>query len=98
MMAQRTVVTVVDDDAGLLKSVARLLAHHGIDSHTFASAEALLESDIVQTATCLLIDIHLDDATRNEAMNAGCIAYLRKPFASHVLLDAISKAVLNPQP
>jgi len=121
MMAQPTVVIVVDDDAGLLKSVARLLAHHGIDSRTFASAEALLESDSVQAATCLLLDIHLggisgielqrrlaasgskwpvifmtandDEATRNEAMDAGCIAYLRKPFAQHVLLNAISKAV-----
>jgi len=121
MMAQPTVVIVVDDNAGLLKSVARLLARHGIDSRTFASAEALLESDSVQTATCLLLDIHLggisgielqrrlvasgskwpvifmtasdDEATRNEAMDAGCIAYLRKPFAQHGLLNAISKAV-----
>jgi FixJ family two-component response regulator len=121
IMAQRTVVIVVDDDAGLLKSVARLLAHHGIESRTFASAEALLESDSVQTASCLLVDIHLggisgielqrrlaasgskwpvifmtandDEATRNEAMHVGCIAYLRKPFAQHVLLNAISKAV-----
>ena len=121
MMAQRTVVIVVDDDAGFLKSVARLLAHHGIDSRTFASAEALIESDSVQRATCLLLDIHLggisgielqrrlaasgskwpvifmtandNEATRNAAMDAGCIACLRKPFASHVLLDAISKAV-----
>ena len=120
MMAQPTVVIVVDDNAGLLKSVARLLAHHGIESRTFASAEALLESDSVQTATCLLLDIHLggisgielqrrlaasgskwpaifmtasdDEATRNEAMDAGCIAYLRKPFAGQVLLDAIGKA------
>jgi FixJ family two-component response regulator len=80
----------------------------------------LLESDSVQTATCLLLDIHLggisgielqrwlaasgskrpvifmtasdDEATRNEAMDAGCIAYLRKPFAGQVLLDAIGKA------
>ena len=58
-MARPTVVIVVDDNAGLLKSVARLLAHHGIDSRTFASAEALVESDSVQTATCLLLDIHL---------------------------------------
>ena len=121
MMAQRTVVIVVDDDPGLLKSVARLLAHHDIESRTFASAETLLESDSVQTATCLLLDIHLggisgielqrrlaasgskwpvifmtasdDEATRNEALDAGCIAYLRKPFAHHVLLDAIGKAV-----
>ena len=121
MMAQPTVVIVVDDNAGILKSVSRLLACHGIESRTFASAEALLESDSVQTATCLLLDVHLegisgielqrrltasgskcpvifmtaddDEATRNEAMDGGCIAYLRKPFAQHVLLNAISKAV-----
>jgi FixJ family two-component response regulator len=40
MMAQPTVVIVVDDDASLLKSVARLLAHHGVESRTFASASA----------------------------------------------------------
>jgi DNA-binding response OmpR family regulator len=34
-----------------------------------------------------------EEATRNEAVDAGCIAYLRKPFAGHLLLDAIGKAV-----
>src|ERR1700685_2162209 len=34
-----------------------------------------------------------DDATRKDAMNAGCIAYLKKPFAPHLLLDALKKAV-----
>ena len=120
MMEQRTVVIVVDDDAALLRSVARLLAHHGIERRTFASAEALLDSKSGQTATCLLLDIHLgrisgielrrwlassrskcpvifmtandEEATRNEAMDAGCIAYLRKPFAQLVLLNAIPKA------
>ena len=121
MAAPQTVVIVVDDNAGFLKSVARLLAHNGIESRTFASAEALLDSGSAQTATCLLLDIHLggisgielrrrlaasgskcpvifmtgndNDAARNEAMDAGCIDYLRKPFARHVLLDAIGKAV-----
>ena len=120
MMAQPTLVIVVDDNTGLLKSVARLLTHHGIDSRTFASAEALIDSGSAQTATCLLLDIHLggisgielqrrlaasgskcpvifmtandDEATRNQAMDAGCIAYLSKPFASQALLDAIGKA------
>jgi FixJ family two-component response regulator len=57
MAAQSTVVIVVDDNAGFLKGVARLLAHNGIKSRTFASAEALLESGSAQTATCLLLDI-----------------------------------------
>jgi len=45
MAAQQTVVIVVDDNAGFLKSVARLLAHiPEFESRTFASAEALLDS------------------------------------------------------
>ena len=34
-----------------------------------------------------------DKVTRNAAVDAGCIAYLGKPFARDVLLDAIGKAV-----
>jgi FixJ family two-component response regulator len=34
-----------------------------------------------------------DDATRNEALSAGCVAYLKKPFAPHLLLDALGKAM-----
>ena len=123
MAAQPAVVIVVDDDPGFLKSVARLLAHHGIESRTFASAESFLDSESMRTATCLLLDIHLggisgielqrqlaasgsncpvifmtandDEPTRNEAMDAGCIAYLRKPFTRHALLHAIGKARPN---
>jgi DNA-binding response OmpR family regulator len=34
-----------------------------------------------------------DDATRKEAMEAGCIAYLKKPFARQLLLEALGKTV-----
>jgi FixJ family two-component response regulator len=33
-----------------------------------------------------------DEVTRAEAMAAGCIAYLRKPFPAAQLIDAIDKA------
>jgi CheY-like chemotaxis protein len=33
-----------------------------------------------------------DDFTRQEAINAGCVAYLKKPFDPQMLLDAIAKA------
>ena len=120
MATSPTVVIVVDDDPAFLKSIARLLSVHGFDVRTFNSAEALLDSDALRTATCMLLDIHLggisgielrrrlaasgsdcpiifmtaidDDATRSEAMAAGCIAYLKKPFAPQLLLDAIAKA------
>ena len=59
MAAKPTVVIVVDDNAGFLKSVVRLLSVHGFATRTFSSAEALLDGDAAQTAACLLLDIHL---------------------------------------
>jgi FixJ family two-component response regulator len=32
-----------------------------------------------------------NEATRQEAFDAGCIAYLKKPFRAQVLFDAIGK-------
>src|SRR5580704_13678138 len=121
MASQALVVTVVDDNPAFLKSLTRLLRVYGFESRTFASAEALLDSDEVRTTTCLLLDIHLggisgielrrrltaagsnspvifmtaidDEATRKEAVNAGCVAYLHKPFARHRLLEALGKAM-----
>jgi DNA-binding response OmpR family regulator len=34
-----------------------------------------------------------DEAIRDEALDAGCVEYLQKPFAPRDLLNAISKAV-----
>jgi len=59
MAAKPTVVIVVDDNAGFLKSVVRLLSVHGFDVRTFNSAEALLDSDATVTAPPMLPDIHL---------------------------------------
>ena len=33
-----------------------------------------------------------DETTRREAMKAGCVTYLLKPFPAHLLIDAICKA------
>ena len=59
MAAEPSIVIVVDDDPGFLKSVARMLSVHGFDVRTFVSAEALLDSDALRTATCMLLDIDL---------------------------------------
>jgi FixJ family two-component response regulator len=34
----------------------------------------------------------IDDATREQALAAGCVAFLRKPVEGHMLLDAIKQA------
>lgn len=39
-----------------------------------------------------------DDATREQARGLGCVAYLRKPFAGHLLMQAIADATAPPCP
>ena len=34
-----------------------------------------------------------DEATREQALKAGCVAFLRKPFQARQLIEAIKKAV-----
>lgn len=41
----------------------------------------------------IFITARHDEATRREAMDAGCAAYLGKPFPGHVLIDAIANAI-----
>jgi FixJ family two-component response regulator len=49
----------VDDDAGMLKGIERLLGAYGFATKTFASAEAFLNLDAAAPVDCLLLDIHL---------------------------------------
>src|SRR2546430_2941808 len=44
------------------------------------------------TAPVIFMTAFDDDATREEAIAAGCIAYLHKPFPAHSLIGAIAKA------
>ena len=34
-----------------------------------------------------------DESVHEEALAAGCVAYLRKPFLAHLLIGAINKAI-----
>ena len=36
---------------------------------------------------------HDDELIRGEAMEAGCVAYLRKPFPAKQLIEAIERAL-----
>jgi FixJ family two-component response regulator len=59
MSDQKQIVAVVDDDASMKQSLERLLNAAGFQAHTFPSAEALLRSNAVADADCLILDVHL---------------------------------------
>lgn len=52
-------IVVVEDDAGMSKAIARLLRAAGFQPMSFASAEELLQTEAVDSAACLVLDIHL---------------------------------------
>ena len=56
---QHQSIVVVEDDAAMSKAIERLLRAAGFQSNFFASAEELLQTDVVASADCLVLDIHL---------------------------------------
>jgi FixJ family two-component response regulator len=62
-LSSRNVVFVVDDDAGMLRSVARLLRQFGYASLLFSSAEAFANHTDFEEAVCVILDINLGDAS-----------------------------------
>ena len=56
-------VLVVDDDAMMLKSVARLLRQLGYESVLFPSAEAFANHSDFDGVICIVLDINLGDVS-----------------------------------
>jgi len=117
----RSVVSIVDDDASLRRSVRNLLLSVGLRVETFASAEEFLRSAQRDNTGCLVLDLrmtgmngldllrhvaatgsrvpvviltaHGEEEARQQALEAGAVAFLRKPFQGDALLDAVQTAM-----
>jgi FixJ family two-component response regulator len=62
-LSNRGLVFVVDDDPGMLRSVARMLRQFGYASLLFPSAEAFSNQSDFDSAVCVLLDINLGDGS-----------------------------------
>ena len=117
----RAVVSIVDDDASLRRSVRNLLRSVGFRVETFPSAEEFLRSAERENTGCLVVDLRMtgmsgldllrhlaaersrvavvvltalgDEETRQRSLQAGAVAFLKKPFHSDVLCDAVRAAL-----
>jgi FixJ family two-component response regulator len=56
-MAERSLVSVVDDDESVRESLPDLLREFGYSAQAFSSAEEFLASDYVGRTRCLILDI-----------------------------------------
>jgi len=62
-LPNRKLVFVVDDDPGMLRSVARMLRQFGYASLLFPSAEAFANQSDFDRAVCVLLGINLGDGS-----------------------------------
>lgn len=62
-MSKRKLVSVVDDDESVRESLPDLLRSFGLDAQPFASAEAFLTSDSLQSTGCLVLDVAMPGMT-----------------------------------
>jgi FixJ family two-component response regulator len=58
-MAESASIVVVDDDPSMNQALERLLGAAGLRVRAFTSSEALLASDAIAEASCLVLDIEL---------------------------------------
>ena len=61
--ATERIVHVVDDDANLLRAVARLLRSHGYAVKTYSSASEFLSAGVPAGPACLLLDLNMPGMT-----------------------------------
>jgi len=52
-------IAIVDDDASVRTSTDRLIRSFGYRTQTFASGAELLDSDTIERAACLLLDVRM---------------------------------------
>jgi len=117
----RAIVYVIDDDASVCKSLARLARSEGLDVDTFSSARDFLSFTPPDRPGCLVLDLQMPGMTGLElqealtaakraipiifitgfgnvpasvqAMKAGAVDFLEKPFDDGTLIAVIQRAI-----
>jgi FixJ family two-component response regulator len=96
-MGTRHLVIVVDDDPGILRAVQRVLQVHGFETEVFSSVERFLEGAHLGDATCLVLDVHLQNKSgidlRRQLTRSG--HSLPVIFITAVESEATRKAALE---
>ena len=120
-ISKTILVTVVDDDESVRGALKGFLQSAGFAAEIFSSAADLLDSNVLDKTSCLIVDVQMpvmtglelqcrlgnsryripvifitareDPIARAQAVKAGAIDFLQKPFACDTLLGAIQAAL-----
>ncbi len=88
------VVSVVDDDKAVRDALGNLLESVGLSVEPFVPRMSGLElqhhlSAKSRNLPIIFITAHANDEVRSQALQAGAVSFLYKPFSSEDLLSAV---------
>lgn len=120
-MPRIPLISIIDDDEAIRRSLDDLIRSAGLRARVFSSAEAFLQSNQTSEIDCLILDLCLPGMSglelqrqlaegnfdlpiilmtahergdqRRQAVEAGAVAFLNKPFEEADLLNAIDRAL-----
>src|SRR6266851_758461 len=94
------IVFVVDDDPAVCEALSSLLRSVGLRAQTFHSAHEFVGHPRQDAPACIVLDVRLPGLSGHgdvpmsvQAMKAGAVEFLTKPFRDQQLLDAIHEAI-----
>ena len=122
-MTEIALISVVDDDPSVRRSLSSLIRSSGFHVMLFESAEEFLRYGDPRQWACLVLDIKLpmmsglelqhylaaagyelpiifitansESSLREQALAAGAIEFLNKPFSDEALIETIERAVVS---
>ena len=80
VLSAHSVISIIDDDASVRSATNNLLRSHGYAVHTFASAEAFLNSNQVRDTACLILDVRMAGMNGLELQRQLGAAHWRIPI------------------
>src|ERR1700689_5273125 len=92
MKVSKPIVFVVDDDMGVREALASLIGSVGLRGSSGFDLQRELER-LERRIPIIYITAHGDIPMAVQAMKAGAIDFLSKPFREEDLLDAVRKAL-----
>ena len=120
-LSEPALIAIIDDDASVRATTDSLVRSFGYVVHTFASAEAFLQSSRLDDFECVITDVQMpgmsgvqlqdhlraqgsrvpfvfftafpDEKTRAQALAAGAVCYLTKPFDGDSLVQCFQNAL-----
>src|SRR3954468_20431731 len=123
LKAKATLISLVDDDESIRRTMTLLIQSFGFQAAVFDSADGLLKSRQLVETSCLIVDLQMpgmnglqlqrqlassgykvpiifitaydNKESREQAMQAGAVAFLSKPFDDEVLLETIRATFLD---